>query len=138
APAPEQSPGIRAAAAAPSRESAAAGAAAKASPGAETAAEASVAAEPAATDPPSALEPDFVIAEADGPIELIEDSAEETAAPEPSIAAAEHKMPAPAEAASAEAAKQQDPDEALREIYARETSAHVATVRAYLQRESSA
>ena len=41
------------------------------------------------------------------------------------------------EPAAADVAKQQDQDDVLREIYARETSAHVATVRAYLHRESS-
>ena len=35
------------------------------------------------------------------------------------------------------APKQAGPDEVLREIYARETSAHIATVRAYLEREAS-
>ena len=48
-------------------------------------------------------------------------------------------LPLDAEPSSvAVAQRQQGPDEVLREIYARETSAHVATVRAYLQRESSA
>ncbi len=48
---------------------------------------------------------------------------------------AAHPVPAQADAS---ASKQQGPDEVLREIYARETNAHVATVRAYLQREASA
>ena len=36
-----------------------------------------------------------------------------------------------------DAGNQSGPDDVLREIYARETSAHVATVRAYLQREAA-
>ena len=39
--------------------------------------------------------------------------------------------------AETSAPKQPAPDEVLREIYARETSAHIATVRAYLERETS-
>jgi chemosensory pili system protein ChpA (sensor histidine kinase/response regulator) len=59
----------------------------------------------------------------------------ELAAPEPVAEGA----PAASAAldATAPQKQQQGPDEVLREIYARETSAHVATVRAYLQRESS-
>ncbi|HEY0767946.1 MAG TPA: Hpt domain-containing protein, partial [Steroidobacteraceae bacterium] len=44
--------------------------------------------------------------------------------------------PAPATPAAESAARQAVPDDTLRDIYARETAAHVATVRGYLARES--
>src|SRR6516165_5841252 len=43
---------------------------------------------------------------------------------------------APAEALAADGAARSLPDETLRDIYARETAAHVATVRGFLQREA--
>src|SRR6516225_4577820 len=50
--------------------------------------------------------------------------------------AAAAKAPAPAEALAADGAARSLPDETLRDIYARETAAHVATVRGFLQREA--
>ena len=71
---------------------------------------------------------------------------EEAAEPQPAGSAAagssaaglaplDRPMPAMT-APAAEAASRQVPDDTLRDIYARETAAHVATVRAYLARES--
>ncbi|HEV3182685.1 MAG TPA: Hpt domain-containing protein, partial [Steroidobacteraceae bacterium] len=54
-----------------------------------------------------------------------------------SAAPAAATAPAGAGAASAEPAARSLPDETLRDIYARETAAHVATVRAFLTREAS-
>src|SRR5207253_764174 len=61
----------------------------------------------------------------------------------PATAAARRSAPAPRPAARAgaappatAAARQAPPDDTLRDIYARETAAHVATVRGYLERES--
>jgi chemosensory pili system protein ChpA (sensor histidine kinase/response regulator) len=51
-------------------------------------------------------------------------------------AAAAARDSAPAEALSTEGAAPSLPDETLRDIYARETAAHVATVRGFLKREA--
>ena len=56
----------------------------------------------------------------------------EPAAPQPATQAA---SPAPASESARQAPPPASMDEALREIYTRETSAHVATIRHYLQRE---
>src|SRR5487761_399335 len=56
----------------------------------------------------------------------------EPAAPQPATQAA---APAPASESARQAPPPASMDEALREIYTRETSAHVATIRHYLQRE---
>src|SRR6185437_1241066 len=86
APAPAPSSELRGAAAPAVHDTAVAGAAANVSPAAEDAGETSPFGEAAANEIPSSLEPDFVIAEADEPIELIEDAAgQSAAAPEPSI-----------------------------------------------------
>src|SRR6267378_2481049 len=68
----------------------------------------------------------------------LEHGEEEAAEPRPGGGApADRPMPAMTVAPAAEAASRQTvPDDTLRDIYARETAAHVATVRGYLARES--
>jgi len=68
----------------------------------------------------------------------LEHGEEEAAEPRPGGGApADRPMPAMTVAPAAEAASRQTvPDDTLRDIYARETAAHVATVRGYLAREA--
>jgi chemosensory pili system protein ChpA (sensor histidine kinase/response regulator) len=59
------------------------------------------------------------------------------AAPRPAARTTATAAAAPAAAASGDAGARSLPDETLRDIYARETAAHVATVRTFLTRESN-
>ena len=76
---------------------------------------------------------------ADGPLKATHVFHAEAAPPAEEFAAPqdEAEMEATGTEDAWDAAKQSGPDEVLRDIYARETSAHVATVRAYLQREAA-
>ena len=76
---------------------------------------------PASSPAWAGVPPDGAVAESPAAIDT-------TAAVEESAAAATTEPLA--------AAKQSGPDDVLRDIYARETSAHIATVRAYLEREA--
>jgi chemosensory pili system protein ChpA (sensor histidine kinase/response regulator) len=63
-------------------------------------------------------------------------SAPAAAAPPATPAAAARSVPAAPPPAAVPAAKPAVPDDTLRDIYARETAAHIATVRSYLNREA--
>jgi len=114
-------------------------------PAAATEVRGAIAAAPGAAAEPVAAPPSPAIAAAAARAAAIAGAARSPAAREPRApvarapapaAAAPRSVPAPATAAPVASPKSAIPDDTLRDIYARETAAHVAAVRAYLARES--